>query len=109
MLYIHICTLISCIDSPIQILCKCYDFLLKNLKPSIATEILSRKNLLHVNDKESINIAPSRYAKNLLIMEHLRCVDIPSLFVFCYELKKNEEQQYVGSFMLNSKLNVFCI
>ena len=76
------------------------------MKPSIATEILSRKNLLHVNDKESINIAPSRYAKNLLIMEHLRCVDIPSLFVFCYELKKNEEQQYVGSFMLNSKLNV---
>lgn len=83
--------------------------MLKNLKPSIATEILSRKNLLHVNDKESINIAPSQYAKNLLIMEHLRCVGIPSLFVFCYELKKNEEQQYVGSFMLNSKLNVICI
>ena len=102
--YYQVMFLFVCTASPIQILYKCYDFLLKNLKPSIATEILSRKKLLHVNDEENINIAPSQYTKNFIIMEHLRCVDVPSLFVFCYELKKNDEQQYVGSFMLNGKL-----
>lgn len=90
-------------ESPIQILCKNYDFLVKNLKPLIATEILYRKKLLHQNDIENINIAPSQYAKNMIILEHLRCVDVPSLFVFCYELKKNDEQQYVGSFILDGK------
>ena len=100
------CMYILCmyLESPFQVLYKSYDFLVKNLKPSVATEILSRKKLLHQIDIEIINIAPSQYAQNLIILEHLRCVDFPSLFVFCYELKKNEEQQYIGSFMLNGKL-----
>ena len=95
------------IESPIQILCKSYYFLVKNLKPVIANEILVRKKLLHPSDIENIDIAPSQYAKNLIILEHLRCVDVPSLFVFCYELKKNDEQQYVGSLILNGKLYVY--
>ena len=79
---------------------------MKNLRSPIATEILSSKKLLHQNEVENINIAPSQYARNLIIMEHLRCVDVQSLFVFCYELKKNDNQQHIGSYMLNGKLLV---
>ena len=94
------------IESPFQILYKSYDFLVKNLKPSIATEILSRKKLLHQIEIAIINIAPSQCAQNIIILEHLRYVDFPSLFVFCYELKKNDEQQCIGSFMLDGKLRM---
>ena len=100
--YTNIRTYIICaIENPVQIVCHHYYYLTKSMDP---TEILRTsffKTLLRNHELNILSQFSLDYMKNVYIMEHIRVLETPDLFLFIDAIQEIDNQKAICDTLLD--------
>ena len=92
------------LENPIQIFCEHYQLLVENTKPESLLE--TQQVLLSDSELDYIKTAPIDFMKNLYIVEKVRHMETPQLFMFLEKLQDVSDQQHLSNMILNGI--IFC-
>ena len=100
--YIYIYVLLT--ENPIQIFCEHYQLLIENMEPkSLLNSLRDKTQEVFLSDSEldSIQTAPIDFMKNVYIVEKVRHMETPHLFMLLDILQDTSGQQHISNSILN--------
>ena len=93
--------------TPAEVIDHYYCFLLENLNGSVICQLMLEMKLLNKGDLIHYTKMYSEYQKNAFLMDHLLTVGTASIFEFCHLLQNIENQEEIGTMLVNGKLQSF--
>ena len=91
-------------ENPMQIFCKHYQLLIENMEPKSLLDSQKDKAeqvLFSDSELDSIQTAPIGFMKNMYIVEKVRHMETPHLFMFLDILLDSSGQQHISNSILN--------
>ena len=96
------------IETPMELFCRHYQYLVQRLQPGEVTKSMYSENLLNQKEFTAIMNSPSDHIKSCMIIEHVRHQEMSYLFVFLSVLQTISSQGHVYDTLTNGKCLLLC-
>ena len=89
------------LENPMQIFCEHYQFLVENMQPKSLLESLREKTQQVLLSDSELDSTPIDFMKNVYVVEKVRHMETPHLFMFLDVLQDVSGQQHISNTILN--------
>ena len=96
--YVILCSLLAIVSDHTEVISYYYPYLLQHMDGDSVSHVMHSNHLITDDDYQAISAAPNDWMMNIIILQYIRVMDLPTLLKFTDFLKTIETQNSIASY-----------